>query len=77
MAEKQRFSPAEALRLGKDIAQQRRNARLTQERLAEILKITTRHMQKIEAGGRVPSLHLLADLRRVLKISWEDLFKEV
>jgi transcriptional regulator with XRE-family HTH domain len=77
MSEKAVLSSNESKRLGLAIAHQRRKAKLTQERLAEVAGITVRHMQKVEAGHRVPSLAVLAQIRRALKIEWADLFRGV
>jgi transcriptional regulator with XRE-family HTH domain len=77
MRDKTVLSTSEAKRLGTAIAAQRRQAKLTQEKLAEITGITVRHMQKIEAGHRVPSLAVLSTMRHALKIEWHDLFRGV
>ena len=77
MSEKAVLSASESRRLGLAIANQRRKAKLTQERLAEAVGITVRHMQKIEAGHRVPSLAVLSSLRRTFRIEWSDLFQGV
>ena len=77
MGDKTVLSTSEAKRLGMAIAAQRRKAKLTQEQLAEVIGITVRHMQKIEAGHRVPSLAVLSTMRRELKIEWFDLFRGV
>lgn len=55
--------------LGMRIGSLRRERRIKQERLAELVDKTTEHISFIERGERVPSLELLLDLARVLDIS--------
>jgi DNA-binding XRE family transcriptional regulator len=69
-----RFSSATSVRLGKNIARLRRAMGISQDALAERLNITTRHMQKLEAGEHAPSLPLLVTIHKTLKTGWEDLF---
>lgn len=47
----------------------------TQEFEAEILGISTRHLQRIEKEKSIPSLELLKKLIKVLNISDEDIVK--
>lgn len=47
----------------------------TQENLAEILQISTRHLQRIEKGENEPSLELFRKLIKVLKIEDKDIIK--
>jgi len=61
-------------RLGRNVAQLRRELGLTQETLAEKLEVSARHVQSIEGGLRAPSLKLLARLRQVLGCDWNQLF---
>jgi transcriptional regulator with XRE-family HTH domain len=74
---KPRILPAESKRLGARIAQLRREAGYTQERLAEKVGIASRHLQRIELGGGPPSLAVIATIRRVLGVTWASLFKQV
>jgi UDPglucose 6-dehydrogenase len=60
--------------LGKNIAQLRRALGISQDALAERLGITTRHMQKLEAGSHAPSLPLLVTLHKKLGAEWEEMF---
>ena len=66
--------PNPSIRLGRNVASLRRSQKLTQEALAEKLDISTRHVQSIEGGLRVPSLPVLARLRAVFECEWNDLF---
>ncbi len=47
------------------IAQARRDAGLTQEQLADLLRVTPRHIQRVEAGANL-SLYALARIAGVL-----------
>lgn len=47
----------------------------TQELTAELLGISTRHLQRIETGKNEPSLDLLKKIIKVLNISDEDIVK--
>ena len=61
-------------RLGRNVSRLRKSLNLTQEALAEKLDLSTRHVQSIEGGVRVPSLAVLTRLRKVLGCDWNDLF---
>jgi transcriptional regulator with XRE-family HTH domain len=61
-------------RLGRNVARLRQSLNLTQEALAEKLDVSTRHIQSIEGGLRIPSLAVLTGLRKVLGCEWNDLF---
>ncbi len=47
----------------------------TQESLAEMLQISTRHLQRIEKGENEPSLELFRKLIKILKIKDKDIIK--
>lgn len=47
----------------------------TQELEAEILGISTRHLQRIEREKNIPSLELLKKMIKILNISDEDIVK--
>ena len=63
-----------SIRLGRNVSRLRKSLNLTQEALAERLDVSTRHVQSIEGGVRVPSLAVLTRLRKVLGCDWNDLF---
>jgi transcriptional regulator with XRE-family HTH domain len=65
---------APSARLGRNVAKLRQSLKLTQEALAEKLDVSTRHVQSIEGGLRVPSLTVFVRLRKVLGCEWNDLF---
>ena len=54
----------------------REKAGITQERLAEDLKITRPYLTDIENGQRTPSLTLLENIAKVLKTSVKNLIEE-
>ena len=49
----------------------------TQESLAEILCISTRHLQRIEKKDNEPSLELLRKFIKILNISDKDIVKYI
>lgn len=49
----------------------------TQETLAEILCISTRHLQRIEKNENEPSLDLLKKIIKVLNIKDKDIIKYI
>jgi DNA-binding XRE family transcriptional regulator len=72
-----RVLPAHAQRLGHNINLLRQRRRFSQELLAELLGITARYLQKIEAGSCVPSLTMLVKLRKALRVKWDILFRDM
>ena len=61
-------------RLGKKIKQLRKKGGLTQEQLAEEVRVTPKYIQYIESTKRIPSLKLLYRIAKALKIKVRDLF---
>lgn len=66
-------------RLGKRIKQLRRRGKLTQEQLAEMVKVTPKYIQYIESAKRIPGLKLVYRIAKALNIKTKELFpfKEV
>ena len=60
-------------KIGRFIAERRKEANLTQMQLAEKLNITNRAVSKWETGKAMPDTSLMLDLCDVLKISVNDL----
>lgn len=60
-------------KIGKFIAERRKNAKLTQLQLAEKLSITDRAVSKWETGKAMPDSSIMLELCDVLKISVNDL----
>lgn len=60
-------------KIGRFIAERRKEAKLTQMQLAEKLNITDRAVSKWETGKAMPDTSLMLDLCSVLKISVNDL----
>lgn len=61
-------------RLGKNIRRLRRKNKLTQEQLAEKVRVTPKYIQYIESVKRVPSLKLIYRIARALGVKVKDLF---
>jgi transcriptional regulator with XRE-family HTH domain len=62
------------IKVGKRIKRLRRQQELTQEKLAEMVKVTPHHLSYIETGKRRPSLSLARRLTRALKTNLGKLF---
>ena len=60
-------------KIGRFIAERRKEANLTQMQLAEKLNITNRAVSKWETGKSMPDTSIMLDLCNVLKISVNDL----
>ena len=61
------------VKIGKFIAERRRQANLTQMQLAEKLNITDRAVSKWETGRSLPDSAIMLELCEVLKITVNDL----
>lgn len=61
-------------RLGKTIKRFRRKKKLTQEQLAEKVKVTPKYIQYLESARRRPSLKLLYRIAKALGVKVKDLF---
>ena len=61
------------VKIGKFIAERRRQANLTQMQLAEKLNITDRAVSKWETGRSLPDSAIMLELCGVLKITVNDL----
>ena len=61
-------------RLGARIQKFRKQAGLTQEQLAEKLKLSAKYVQFIETAHRKPSLKTLYKIANVLNIEVKELF---
>lgn len=61
------------LKIGKFIAECRRNVGLTQKQLAEKLNITDRAVSKWETGKALPDSSIMLELCRILRITVNDL----
>lgn len=60
--------------LGTRIREARKERGLTQERLAEQVGLSTRHIAKVEKGDVNPSLEVLSTLVKTLGISIDSVF---
>ena len=61
-------------KFGKNIAKCRKQKRLTQNQLAELLDISREHLAKIETAKRGISINLLFKLSETLNVAEKDLF---
>ncbi len=59
--------------MGKRISEKRRNKKMTQENVAEIIHITPQHFSRIECGSDRPSLSALVDIANALECTLDDL----
>ncbi len=57
------------------IKQARTEKRISQEKLAEMLDVSTTHVRHIESGHRKPSIEKLVSLRQILDISFDQVVK--
>jgi transcriptional regulator with XRE-family HTH domain len=61
-------------RLGKNIQRQRKIQGLTQEALAEAVHTSRTYLGHIEQGKKAPSLAMLANIAKALKVPVRELF---
>lgn len=54
------------------IRNERKNKRITQEELAEMLEVSPTHVKHIESGHRKPSVEILFALAKILNISLDE-----
>ena len=62
------------IRLGRQIKRLRKKRSLTQEQLAELVRVTPKYIQYLEKGKYRPSLKLLYRLAQKLGVKTGDLF---
>lgn len=62
-------------KLGKRIKKFRREKKLTQEQLADRVRVTPKYVQYLESAKRIPSLKLLYKIAHALNIKVKDLFQ--
>ena len=63
----------DSLKIGKHIAECRKEKGMTQSQLAEKLGVTNKTVSRWENGNYMPDLSLLAPLSKVLEITLEEL----
>jgi transcriptional regulator with XRE-family HTH domain len=71
-----RYHTALARRLGRNLAHYRRLAQLTQEQVAEAIRVEVATISRYETGATLPSLVTLEDLARLLHVAVADLLTE-
>ena len=62
------------LKLGKRIKKYRKISGLTQEQLAEKVRLSTKYIQFIEVGTRKPSLKTIYRIAKALDVKVSELF---
>lgn len=62
------------IRFGQNVATSRRKVALSQEKVAELIGVSGRYYQSIEAGRYYPSLGKLLLLQDALNCPWADFF---
>ncbi len=62
--------------IGTAIWNARKTQGITQEKLAEMVNITTSHLKHIESGHRKPSVEVLFQIMRILHVSLDALVFE-
>lgn len=60
-------------KLARKIQKLRKEKKITQEKMAEKLKVSTTYVGYIETGYRKPNLKLLSKIARVLDVKVKDL----
>jgi DNA-binding XRE family transcriptional regulator len=61
-------------RVGKGVKKFRKQTKMTQEQLAERVRLSTKYIQFIESGQRVPSLKTVYRIAKALGVKVQDLF---
>jgi transcriptional regulator with XRE-family HTH domain len=59
--------------LGQNVARLRGLRALTQEKLAELVDVDRRYIQRIEAGTANPGIDVLSRLKDALSVRWTQL----
>ena len=54
------------------IRNERKDKRITQEELAEMLEVSPTHIKHIESGHRKPSIEILFEIAKILNISLDS-----
>jgi len=60
--------------IGGAIKKARKEKKLTQEKLAELIDVTSKHLQQLESGRRAPSVKVLQMLVFELDLSLNSIF---
>ena len=63
------------MNIGQNILNLRKSAKLSQEQLAEILEISPRHYQRIEANYKNTKIKTLIKIIEILDIDEQDILK--
>ena len=71
------MSKPAGIKFGKNVNRLRNSANLTQEQLSERADISRRYLQLIEAGTYVPTIEVASRLRKALKLTWDELLRDI
>jgi transcriptional regulator with XRE-family HTH domain len=71
-----RYHSALAHRLGRSLSHYRKRAKLTQEQLAEAIRVEVATVSRYETGATLPSLVTLEAMATLLRVSIADLLAE-
>jgi transcriptional regulator with XRE-family HTH domain len=63
-------------KFGRNVARLRRNRGITQEEFAELVGISVRYAQSLEAGEYFPALPTLLKMKSVLQSTWDEIFAD-
>ena len=61
--------------LGKNVNRLRNLRGLTQEKLAELVSVDRRYIQRIEQGTANPGVDVIGRLKHALKVEWSELLE--
>ena len=61
---------------GKNVNRLRQRCGFTQEKLAELIEVDRRHIQRIENGSANPGVDVICGLKVALSAEWADLMEE-
>ncbi len=65
--------PTRRVILGQNVVRLRGMRGLTQEKLAELVGVDRRHIQRIERGTANPGVDVIGGLKTALNVEWRDL----
>jgi transcriptional regulator with XRE-family HTH domain len=66
---------SDLMRLGANVRRERVAKGMTQQRLADVLGVDIRSLQRIEAGEINAGFTMLVDIQKALKCSWAALME--
>ena len=64
-------------KFGQTVNRLRTHRQLTQEKLCEAAEIDRSYLQRIEGGTSSPTIDVALRLKKALRCTWEELFKDL